>query len=285
MSSDFSIAWPLALFYGWLAVAVTFLLLWRWSVTHRNVGIVDVGWAYTLGAWVLWYAFVLAGDDTRQLLFALATGFWAVRLGTFILRRMRAEEAEDARYAFLRQYWGAQATWKFLYFFQGQGIANLLLTAPIMLLMLNPAPLTIWDWLGATIIVGSVLLERQADNQLAVWKKDPAHQGQTCRAGWWAVSRHPNYFFEWCHWLAYPVAGIALWGTSLAAWWPLTLLGPVVMFALLVRGTGIPYTEKRSLKSRGDDYRKYQAEVSSFFPWPTQPAPKFLRELGEGKEG
>ena len=273
-------AWPLALFYGWVFTAMTFVLLWRWSVPRQNAGIVDVGWAYTLGAWVVWYALVLPGDDARQWLFAAATGFWAVRLGTFILRRMGAEKAEDPRYRFLRQHWGERATWNFLFFFQAQGIANLLLTAPILLLMLNPRPLTLWDGLGAAIIVGSVLLERSADNQLAAWKGNPANKGKTCRTGWWAWSRHPNYFFEWLHWLAYPVAGLALWGTPLALWWPLTLLGPAVMFALLVRGTGVPYTEKRALKSRGADFRAYQNTVSSFFLWPAQPAPRGLRWLG-----
>ncbi|MFP4541313.1 MAG: DUF1295 domain-containing protein, partial [Opitutales bacterium] len=74
--------------------------------------------------------------------------------------------------------------------------------------------------------------------------------------------------FEWTHWLAYPLMGVALLGTPLAPWWPLTLLGPIVMLALLLRGTGIPHTEKQAVKSRGDDYRRYQEEVSAFFPWP-----------------
>jgi steroid 5-alpha reductase family enzyme len=32
--------------------------------------------------------------------------------------------------------------------------------------------------------------------------------------------------------------------------------------------TGIPYTEAQALRSRGDVYRRYQQEVSMFFPWP-----------------
>jgi len=110
--------------------------------------------------------------------------------------------------------------------------------------------------------------ERLADRQLDAWKADPANQGKTCRRGLWAWSRHPNYFFEWTHWLAYPLMGGALFASGLGAWWPLTLLGPAVMLALLLRGTGIPHTERQALKSRGDDYRRYQQEVSAFIPWP-----------------
>ena len=31
---------------------------------------------------------------------------------------------------------------------------------------------------------------------------------------------------------------------------------------------GIPWTEAQALRSRGDDYRRYQSEVSAFFPLP-----------------
>jgi steroid 5-alpha reductase family enzyme len=40
------------------------------------------------------------------------------------------------------------------------------------------------------------------------------------------------------------------------------------MFAFLYRVSGIPWTEAQSLRSRGDDYRRYQREVSAFFPLP-----------------
>ena len=47
----------------------------------------------------------------------------------------------------------------------------------------------------------------------------------------------------------------------------LALVGPVVMLLFLLRLTGIPYTEKRALISRGEDYARYQREVSAFIPW------------------
>jgi steroid 5-alpha reductase family enzyme len=31
--------------------------------------------------------------------------------------------------------------------------------------------------------------------------------------------------------------------------------------------TGIPVCEAQSLRSRGEDYRRYQQETSRFFPW------------------
>jgi steroid 5-alpha reductase family enzyme len=78
----------------------------------------------------------------------------------------------------------------------------------------------------------------------------------------WAWSRHPNYFFEWLHWFAYLFLAIG----SPQFW--LSLIGPVVMLAFLYRVSGIPWTEAQALRSRGDDYRRYQNEVSAFFPLP-----------------
>ena len=41
----------------------------------------------------------------------------------------------------------------------------------------------------------------------------------------------------------------------------------------LFRITGIPYTEKQALRSRGDAYRDYQETTSVFFPWPPKARP------------
>jgi steroid 5-alpha reductase family enzyme len=45
-------------------------------------------------------------------------------------------------------------------------------------------------------------------------------------------------------------------------------LGPVLLLAFLFRVSGIPWVEAQAVRSRGEDYRRYQREVSVFFPWP-----------------
>jgi steroid 5-alpha reductase family enzyme len=120
---------------------------------------------------------------------------------------------------------------------------------------------------GITVVVGaclgvlSIAGESLADRQLSRFKQKPDSVGRTCREGLWRYSRHPNYFFEWLHWCSYPLIAI---GASQAGWlWCL----PLAMFVFLWFVTGIPYTEKQALKSRGDDYRDYQRTTSAFFPW------------------
>ena len=87
------------------------------------------------------------------------------------------------------------------------------------------------------------------------------NRGKTCRSGLWRYSRHPNYFFEWLVWCGFAVAALS------APFGALGLVSPVVMLALILFVTGIPPTEARSLRSRGDEYRAYQATTSAFFPW------------------
>ncbi|MDB6097533.1 MAG: hypothetical protein JWN58_236, partial [Gammaproteobacteria bacterium] len=82
----------------------------------------------------------------------------------------------------------------------------------------------------------------------------------------WRWSRHPNYFFEWFGWLAYPVIAISPdypWGWA-------TLLAPVFMYWIMVHVTGIPPLEAQMLRSRGARYRTYQTHTSMFFPLPPQ---------------
>ena len=43
--------------------------------------------------------------------------------------------------------------------------------------------------------------------------------------------------------------------------------GPLVMFAFLRWISGIPYTEAQALRTRGEDYRRYQQSTPMLFPW------------------
>jgi steroid 5-alpha reductase family enzyme len=103
--------------------------------------------------------------------------------------------------------------------------------------------------------------EAIADAQLERFKAQPSNRGRTCRIGLWRYSRHPNYFFEWLIWVAYALFALA----SPYGW--IAIACPLVMLYLLFRVTGIPATEAQALRTRGEDYRQYQAATSAFVPW------------------
>ena len=72
------------------------------------------------------------------------------------------------------------------------------------------------------------------------------------------------YFFEWLGWLAYPLIALS---TDYAWGWA-SLLGPALIYFLLVYVSGIPPLEEHMLASRGDLFRAYQKRTSPFFPLP-----------------
>ena len=120
------------------------------------------------------------------------------------------------------------------------------------------------DLAAAAILVAAIGGEALADFQLARFKKTNTRKGAICADGLWAWSRHPNYFFEWLGWLAWPVMGLEL--AQPLTW--LTLLAPAAMFGVLRFLTGVPPLEETMIVSRGDAYRAYQAKTSAFFLLP-----------------
>jgi cyclopropane-fatty-acyl-phospholipid synthase len=117
---------------------------------------------------------------------------------------------------------------------------------------------------GLIIFIGSGLGVHLADKQLWQFRATPLNKGKTCQIGLWRYSRHPNYFFEWLHWFAYPFIA---WHSPLGHWlW----LGPVVMFCFLYFITGIPFSEQQAIRSRGQAYKDYQRTTSMFIPWRTK---------------
>lgn len=249
----------------WAASAVGMTLAWAFSMRVRNVGYVDVFWAGLMAAAALASGIFTEGSTLVRTLTALAGAIWGGRLCLYLLMRVM-HEPEDGRYQALRSAW-QDRRWRFFVFFQAQAAVVALFAFCFIGAASNPQQqVSGWTIAAIAIWILSLAGESLADLQLAAHRDDPGNAGITCRTGLWAWSRHPNYFFEWLHWFTYVLLGV---GSPL--WW-LTWLGPVVMFAFLYRVSGIPWTEKQALRSRGEDYRRYQAEVSAFFPLPPRPS-------------
>jgi steroid 5-alpha reductase family enzyme len=247
---------------GWVVIALMMTLLWFVQRAKRDAGVVDVGWAAGLGLLALLYAALLEGNLERRVLVALLAGAWSFRLAFYLLKDRVLAKEEDGRYQELRSNWGAQAQRNFFIFFQVQGVLDVVLSLPFLILMQDDSPLVgHWAILGVLLWAISVCGESLADSQLSRFRSDPGNKGRTCRVGLWRYSRHPNYFFEWLHWLSYPLMAVGLD----YAW--LTLLSPVLMLFFILKVTGIPPTEARALRSRGEEYRRYQETTSAFFPW------------------
>ncbi len=256
MSSDFIVLITPTIVYS---VAI-FALVWMISESVRNAGIVDITWSLSFTAFALCYVLMADGLPWRRVILFLIVATWSLRLGLHIWRRVSATHpVEDERYAMIRRDWGS---FRLLLFFELQAILAVILSIPHLLVSRNTATsLHLIEWIAISITLIGIGGEALADKQLRDFKNNPENKGKTCRSGLWRYSRHPNYFFEWVIWVGFALLALpAPWGWT-------ALFAPGLMFYFLWAITGIPLTEQRALETRGEDYRKYQATTSPFFPW------------------
>jgi steroid 5-alpha reductase family enzyme len=248
--------------FAWSLGASVMLVLWAWYRRHRNAGIVDVGWSVCLPLMALVYASLANGTMWRRWLIAGMFCLWGGRLAAYLLRDRVVGREEDRRYADLRARRSPAVSFDFFFFFQAQALIAVLLSLPALIAAVNGEPRIAALEIAAVVLWAVALAgEAVADRQLERFKARPSSRGRTCREGLWRYSRHPNYFFEWLIWVAYALFALA------SPWGAVALVCPALMLYLLFRVTGIPATEAQALRSKGDDYRRYQETTSVFVPW------------------
>lgn len=253
----------------WAAMSVVMAASWIVSRRTGNAGWTDAFWSLGTGATLALSALypLSPGEPpaARQLLVAAMTGLWGLRLGGYITRRVARSASEDPRYAQFRVEWGADFQRRALAFAQSQAPASALLAVSTLLAARNPAPdLGLADVVGVAVFAVALMGEAVADAQMKAFRADPENHGKVAETGLWRWSRHPNYFFEWMVWLAWPVMAF----DPSNPWTLASLVAPLVMYLLLTRVSGVPPLEAAMLRSRGEAYRRYQARTSAFFPLP-----------------
>lgn len=253
-----------------LACALSLAMTLAWIVEQRtqNSGWIDTVWTFGLGSIGIASALIpLPGEastSARQWLVAGAMLLWSLRLGGHIAQRS-TERKDDPRYAKLREGYGTQARWQMFLLAQKQAIVSIPMALAIWIAAHQPAPtLRAQDFAAMLVLAIAIGGEALADRQLRAFRRSHHEHGTICNVGLWSWSRHPNYFFEWFGWLAYPLIAIDLDGGYPSGWFALG--APVCMYWLLVYVSGIPPLEEHMLKTRGDAFRAYQARTSAFFP-------------------
>jgi steroid 5-alpha reductase family enzyme len=211
---------------------------WRAAVT------VDGG-----GAWPRWLVRGRRGWSTR------------CSVGSADLTR-RTLATEDPRYTeFLEDDSTAEVVVKV---FVTQGLAQLVVSAPIQLAAASRLPRSQRRWLapiGLAIMVTGAVIEALADRQKSRYaEQDDDEKPDVLDTGLWGWSRHPNYLGDSLVW-------DGAWLTAAAsAPGALTLPAPILMSYLLMFATGAKRTETRMQDRPG--YPDYQTRVAFFFPRP-----------------
>lgn len=266
---------PLWILIAGLAAGLSLVMTAAWAIalSSGRSGWIDATWSFAVGAAAVAAALIPVDgsqETARQFIVAALAGLWSLRLGLHIAART-AGGGDDPRYAALREQWGEAHKRKLFWFLQVQAAAAFVLALSALAASRNPAPVpALGDVIGIAILLIAIAGEAIADRQLKAFTSDPANKGRVCDVGLWSWSRHPNYFFEWLGWLAYPVIALSsgyIWGWAAFA-------APVLMYVLLVHASGIPPLEAHMIETRGDRFRDYQKRVSAFWPWPPRANPQ-----------
>jgi steroid 5-alpha reductase family enzyme len=247
---------------GAASVTALMLILWLIHLRTGNAAIVDAGWAGGLALLGILYSALGGGYWLRSAILAAMTGIWGLRLAIYLLITRIIGHPEEGRYQELRRQWKSNIPFKFFLFFEFQALLCVVLAVPFLVAARNPDPrISILEWAGVAIWMVAIAGEIAADDQLNRFKADPSNKGRTCQTGLWRYSRHPNYFFEWLIWMAFALFAI----TSPGGWWG--LISPALILYFLLRVSGIPATEAQAVRTRGEEYRRYQGTTSAFVPW------------------
>jgi steroid 5-alpha reductase family enzyme len=212
---------------------------------------------------VTWIAVLLSPVvDARAWLLVGIVSIWAVRLGTFLFRRVRAA-GEDRRFrdvkpSFVRFliYWTVQGLW----------VSLTLAAALAAITSMTRRDLGIFALVGFLLWLLGFGIELIADRQKSKFRADPQNANKFINTGLWSWSRHPNYFGEILLWIGVAIIAIP----ALSGWQWLTLISPIFVAILLTRVSGIPILEAYADKKWGGqaEYEDYKAKTSVLIPRP-----------------
>ena len=248
-----------------LLVGLAFLIQWLvylpsyWKQTEKFY---DLTGSLTYIA-VATLALLLNPDiDARAFLLWALVVTWAVRLGSFLFRRIR-KAGKDDRFDEIKPSW--------IRFLNAWTIQALWVTftasaALIAITTTSRKGLDIFALIGLLVWAFGFAVEVIADSQKSHFNANPANKGKFIQTGLWSRSRHPNYFGEIVLWVGVAVIALPL----LSGWTWLMLISPLFTILLLTKISGVPGLEKYADKKWGgqSDYEAYKANTSVLIPMP-----------------
>jgi steroid 5-alpha reductase family enzyme len=241
-------------------------MLWPLSIRLRDVSIIDILWApaFAILAWA--YVFIGPVAGARAWIAVTLVTLWALRLGGHVLARWLRLGHEDYRYTAIRHGHGPNFPLTSLFWiFWLQALLLWVISWPLQAALSGSDGLNALDFIGIAMVAAGIAIEAVADAQLTRFRADPDNRDRVLDSGIWSWSRHPNYFGDFTIWWGLFLLGIAAGGP----WW--TILGPVVMSALLIHYSGAGLMED-TIQHRRPGYAAYARRTNLFVPWPPRGA-------------
>lgn len=244
-------------------VAVAFVIQWLVfipSYRAQTEKFYDLTGALTYISITVLLVLLSPGVDARGLLLAAMVVAWAVRLGSFLFRRVTTHGKDD-RFDDIKR-----DAIRFLNAWTIQGLWVVLTAALAWVAITSDRKVGLdgFFWVGLLVWAAGFGIEIVADSQKREFKANPANRGRFISTGLWSRSRHPNYFGEITLWVG--VAIIAL--PVLQGWQWAALVSPVFVALLLIKGSGVPLLEAKADEKWGGqpDYEAYKRNTPVLIP-------------------
>ena len=238
-----------------LAVGLVFLIQWLVfipSFLRQTEKFFDLTGSLTYVLVITLALIFSRGIDARAILLWAMVVIWALRLGTFLVRRIhkagKDDRFDELKPSFLRflNVWTIQGLW----------VTFTMAAALVAITTTKQVELDLFALIGFLIWIFGFSMEAVADLQKSRFNADPANKGKFIHTGLWSRSRHPNYFGEIVIWIG--VAVIAL--PVLQGWQWVALISPIFVTLLLTKVSGVPLLEKKADEKWGGqpDYEAYK---------------------------
>jgi steroid 5-alpha reductase family enzyme len=231
------------------------------AAARRTDVVTDLSYSLTFAVLAVVLLFTGAAEPI-QLVASLLVVVWAVRLGTYLFRRIMRMKV-DHRFDGMRD-----DPLRFARFWLLQAITVAVVMLPVTYLLDrdDPPGIGAWSIAGAAVWLVGLLVEAIADAQKSAFKAKAENRDRFVASGLWRYSRHPNYFGEMLVWwglFLYTVP--VLHGAAFAV-----VAGPVFITLLLLFVSGIPPLERSAEEKYGSDpaYREYKRRTSILVPLP-----------------
>ena len=200
------------------------------------------------------------GFDLGSLIIGTAIIAWAIRLGSFLFRRIRKDK-KDGRFDSIKTSFS-----QFFMTWTLQGMWVFICSSAALVAIANPTGVVINSvfMLGLALFVLGFVVEVIADNQKTAFRSIPDNKDAFINEGLWARSRHPNYFGEITLWTGITVMGISTFeGMNYLA-----VFSPIFSYLLLVYVSGVRMLEYRGHKKWGhlDEYNNYKKNTPKLIP-------------------
>jgi steroid 5-alpha reductase family enzyme len=231
------------------------------AAARRTDVVTDLSYSLTFAVLAVVLLFTGAAEPI-QLVASLLVVVWAVRLGTYLFRRIMRMKV-DHRFDGMRDDPLRFARFGLL---QAITVAVVMLPVTYLLDRDDPPGIGAWSIAGAAVWLVGLLVEAIADAQKSAFKAKAENRDRFVASGLWRYSRHPNYFGEMLVWwglFLYTVP--VLHGAAFAV-----VAGPVFITLLLLFVSGIPPLERSAEEKYGNDpaYREYKRRTSILVPLP-----------------